>query len=80
MKKSLVKEIAKLKLYPYFILQVLLLSDDLKLVNYGLEIMCNLTYKPNDILEVVMQSEESCSFSKNVIELKSGLERIQEVL
>ena len=36
MKISLVKEIAKLKIYPYFILQVLLLSDDLKLVNYGL--------------------------------------------
>lgn len=80
MKSNLVAEIGKLKLYPYFILQVLLLSEDLKLVDYSLQILCNLSQRPNEIIEVIVQSEESCSFSKQVIELKSGLDRIQDLL
>jgi hypothetical protein len=80
MKSNLVGEIGKLKLYPYFILQVLLLSQDLKLVDYSLQILCNLSQRPNEIVEVIVQNEESCSFSKQVIELNSGLERIQDLL
>jgi len=39
----LVKDLLGFKLYPFFVLQVLLLSQDSKLVENGLEILVNLS-------------------------------------
>lgn len=82
LKKEIVKSACDAKIYPFFILQNMLESKKPQLVEYGLEILRNLSYRnPEEVVNVIAQNEESCSTSAHTLEnVKSGLTRIQEML
>ena len=62
---------------------MLLLSQDAKLVENGIEILVNLSsHGVEGLLEVMLANEESCVNSKERLgsDVCSGFERIQELL
>jgi hypothetical protein len=83
--KLLVDQVGALKIYPGFILQQLLLSDDCRYFRTGMQILSNLArVNPKAVGEFLLQSEESIesggSTFANKNEFKSGLQKMHEFL